>query len=70
MIKFLSKTRSPNYYSTMTKLLLLALIGVLLYNSPQARQFTADTLRDAAEIVEPNEKVLFQFTHKKRLNDN
>ncbi len=54
----------------MTKLLLLALIGVLLYNSPQARQFTADTLRDAAEIVEPNEKVLFQFTHKKRLNDH
>ena len=37
------------------KLFLIAIIGVLLWQSTDARQFTADTLQHASEIIEPNE---------------
>lgn len=37
------------------KLVLIAIIGVLLWQSTDARQFTADTLQHASEIIEPNE---------------
>lgn len=37
------------------KLFLIAIIGVLLWQSTDARQFTADTLQYASEIIEPNE---------------
>ena len=35
------------------KLVLIAIIGVLLWQSTDARQFTADTLQYASEIIEP-----------------
>jgi len=37
------------------KLFLIAIIGVLLWQSTDARQFTADTLQSMSEIIEPNE---------------
>ena len=43
------------------KVILVAIIGVLLWQSPQARQFTADTLRQGAEIIDPNDKPLIQL---------
>ena len=36
------------------KVILLAIIGVLLWQSDSARSFTADTLYKAAEIIEPD----------------
>jgi hypothetical protein len=35
------------------KFVLLVIIGVLLWNSNDARTFTADVLDDAAEIIRP-----------------
>ena len=36
------------------KVVLVAIIGVLLWQSTEARQFTADVLQTASEIIEPD----------------
>jgi len=36
------------------KLILIAIIGVLLWQSTDARQFTAHTLQSMSEIIEPD----------------
>jgi len=53
MLKALTKTRSANFYSNQVKVLLLILIGVLFWNSTDARRFTADRLIDTADFVYP-----------------
>ena len=37
------------------KFLLIAIIGVLLWNSNDARQFTSDQLQNASEFIDPNQ---------------
>ena len=36
------------------KVVLVAIIGVLLWQSTEARQFTADSLNNIADIIEPD----------------
>ena len=60
MLRALNKTRSANFYANQVKVLLLVIIGVLLWNSNDARQFTADALDNAAEFVRPEPKSLKQ----------
>jgi hypothetical protein len=43
------------------KFALVVIIGVLLWNSTDARQFTADVLEDASEIVRPDSKSKFKI---------
>lgn len=38
------------------KLILLVIIGVLLWNSTDARQFTSDQLQNASEFIDPNQQ--------------
>ena len=37
------------------KFLLIAIIGILLWNSNDARQFTSDQLQNASEFIDPNQ---------------
>ena len=54
MLKALSKSRSSsNLLSIHMKFLLLVVIGVLLWNSDKAREFTADQLNNASEFISP-----------------
>ena len=54
MFAALSKSRSRTELLTIhMKFVLLVIIGVLLWNSNDARKFTADVLTEAAEIVRP-----------------
>ena len=54
MFSALSKSRSRTDLLTIhMKFVLLVIIGVLLWNSNDARKFTADVLTEAAEIVRP-----------------
>ena len=57
MIKALTKRRSANYFANQVKFLLLILIGVLIYNSEDARFFISDRLNDASEFVRPDPKI-------------
>ena len=43
------------------KFALVVIIGVLLWNSTDAHQFTADVLQDASEIVRPDSKFKIEF---------
>ena len=43
------------------KFVLVVIIGALLWNSNDARQFTADVLQDASEIVRPESKFKIEF---------
>jgi len=43
------------------KFVLVVIIGVLLWNSTDARQFTADVLEDASEIIRPDSKSKFKI---------
>ena len=55
MLKALSKPRSSKQHLIIhMKVILLAIIGILLWQSDSARSFTADTLYKAAEIIEPD----------------
>ena len=36
------------------KVVLVAIIGILLWQSTEARQFTADSLNNIADIIEPD----------------
>ena len=61
MIKFLTKSRSANYYSNQVKFLLLILIGVLIYNSNDARFFISDQLNNASEMIRPDAQFNFRY---------
>ena len=61
MIKFLTKSRPANYYSNQVKFLLLILIGVLIYNSNDARFFISDQLNNASEIIRPDAQFNFRY---------
>jgi hypothetical protein len=52
MMKALTKTRSANYYANQVKILLLIVVGILFLNSPDARNFTADSMRTVADVVD------------------
>lgn len=57
----MNKTRSLKELRIIhMKFALVVIIGVLLWNSNDARQFTADVLQDASEIVRPEPKSLKQ----------
>tara|TARA_B100002019_G_scaffold208318_1_gene181024 strand:+ start:788 stop:922 length:135 start_codon:yes stop_codon:yes gene_type:complete len=43
------------------KFVLVVIIGVLLWNSNDARQFTADVLQDASEVIRPESKFKIEF---------
>jgi hypothetical protein len=61
MIKFLSKSRKPSFYSNQVKFLLLIVIGVLIYNSNDARFFISDQLNNAAEVIRPDAQFNFRY---------
>ena len=55
ILKALSKPRSSKQHLIIhMKVILLAIIGVLLWQSDSARTFASDTLYKAAEIIEPD----------------
>jgi len=55
MFQSLSKQRSSNeLLSIHMKFLLCVIIGVLLWNSTDARQFTSNVLEGAADFIEPD----------------
>ena len=50
------------------KFILLCIIGALLWNSEDARYFTADVLNDAAEFIRPeSNQIRINFWSKMRL---
>ena len=54
MMKALTKSRPANYYANQVKVLLLIVIAILFWNSEGARNFTADTFNNAAQIIRSN----------------
>jgi len=63
MFASLSKKRSSKQHLIIhMKFFLLVVIGVLLWNSDDARHFTADVLNDASEFVRPtNNQIKITF---------
>ena len=61
MLKALNKKRSANFYSNQVKFLLLVIIGVLVYNSNDARFFISDQLNNASEIIRPDAQLNFRY---------
>ena len=56
MIRTLSKPRSKsNLINIHMKFILLVIIGALLWNSNEARQFTSDSLQSMSDFIEPNQ---------------
>ena len=54
-MKALSKQRSSKELLTIhMKTVLVVIIGVLLWQSTDARKFTANVLQTASEIIEPD----------------
>jgi uncharacterized protein YpmB len=61
MIRTLSKSRSKsNLIIIHMKFILLVIIGALLWNSNEARQFTSDSLQQASDFIQP-EQQRYQF---------
>ena len=57
MIKSLSKPRSKSNLITIhMKFILLVIIGALLWNNNQARQFTSDSLQSASDFIQPDQQ--------------
>ena len=57
MIKSLSKPRSKSNLITIhMKFILLVIIGALLWNNNQARQFTSDSLQQASDFIQPDQQ--------------
>ena len=57
MIRTLSKSRSKSNLITIhMKFILLVIIGALLWNSNEARQFTSDSLQSMSDFIEPNQQ--------------
>jgi len=52
MLKALTKKRSANFYSNQVKLLSIIILSVLFLNAPAVRNFTADTMRMVASVVD------------------
>jgi len=48
------KSRSKSNLIHM-KSILLVIIGVLLWQSTEARQFTSDSLKQASDFIQPNQ---------------
>ena len=48
------------------KFLLVAIIGVLLYNSNDARFFISDQLNNAAEVIRPDAQLNIRLRWKQR----
>jgi hypothetical protein len=61
MFKALTKSRSANFYANQVKVLLLIVIGVLLYQSKDARFFISDRLNDASEMIRPDPQFNFRY---------
>ena len=62
MLKSLSKTRSKSNLITIhMKFVLLVVIGVLLYNSNDARFFISDQLNNASEMIRPDAQLNFRY---------
>lgn len=61
MIKALTKSRKPSFYANQVKFLLLIVIGVLIYNSEDARFFISDRLNDASEMIRPDPQINIRF---------
>ena len=62
MLKSLSKTRSKSNLLTIhMKFVLLVVIGVLLYNSNDARFFISDQLNNASEMIRPDAQLNFRY---------
>ena len=57
----LSLYHRHRYLSFLMKFALIVIIGVLLWNSNDARQFTSDVLSDASEIIRPDSKIKIEF---------
>jgi hypothetical protein len=49
-----AQSRPANYYANQVKVLLLIVIAILFWNSEGARNFTADTFNNAAQIIRAN----------------
>ena len=57
MIRTLSKPRSKsNLIIIHMKFILLVIIGALLWNNNQARQFTSDSLQSASDFIQPEQQ--------------
>jgi hypothetical protein len=62
MLASLSKKRShSNLISFHMRFLLLVVIGVLVYNSNDARFFISDQLNNASEIIRPDAQLNFRY---------
>jgi len=62
MIKSLSKSRSKSNLITIhMKFILLVIIGALLWNSNEARQFTSDSLQQASDFIQPQQSRTIEF---------
>ena len=47
-----TQTRPANFYSNQVKVLLLIVVSILFFHSPAARNFTADSMRNVADVVD------------------
>ena len=61
MLKALNKSRKPSFYANQVKFLLLIVIGVLIYNSNDARFFISDQLNNASEMIRPDVQFNFRY---------
>ena len=62
MLASLSKKRShSNLISIHMRFLLLVIIGVLVYNSNDARFFISDQLNNASEIIRPDAQLNIRY---------
>jgi len=62
MFASLSKSRSLKQHRIIhMKFLLLVLIGVLVYNSDDARFFISDQLNNASEFIRPDAQLNFRY---------
>ena len=71
MFKSLSKSRSKSNLLTIhMKFILLVIIGALLWNSNEARQFTSDSLQSMSDFIEPNQsrQIKLSFWHRYTLS--
>ena len=63
MIKSLSKPRSKSNLITIhMKFILLVIIGALLWNSNEARQFTSDQLQNASDFIQPEQQRMINIS--------
>lgn len=73
MIRTLSKPRSKsNLINIHMKFILLVIIGALLWNNNQARQFTSDSLQSMSDFIEPNQQreIKLSFWFMTQTTDN